>query len=137
MTIEQFLSNVEGYYGPYREPVKPIVLQWLRAQRPSGADLSRLFGDLVKEHTSQYRTPPDVAIMRPMLYQIQSEADHQRLADLTRPQLPDPSEVVDPDDARALISAVMRALSEGRDPRADAVVRDQLQKYGVHQQIVE
>jgi hypothetical protein len=129
------MVNLEGYYGDYRPAVKPVVSQWLQSQRTTDHELSRLFAELVKTHTGQYRTPPDVAIMLPLLRQIQAETDHQRLADMTRLQLPDASEVVDPSEARSFISAVMSALASGEDPRQDEAVREHLRKQGVSEQV--
>ena len=129
MNVEQFISNIEGYYGEYRSAVKPIVMQWIFSQHASGPELSRLFAELVKAHTSQYRTPPDVAIMLPILAQIKAEAEHQWLADMTRLQLPDASEIVGPDEARGFMSALLTAMAGGRDPKNDPAVCEYLERY--------
>lgn len=131
MTIDQFLQAVEGYYGQYRPQVRPVVEQWLRSQRPGTQALSRLFAELVQTQTSQYRTPPDVAIMKPMIQRLREEVDHERMADLTRLSLPDPADVVDPSDARGLVAAIADALVNHRDPRSDDAVRSYFEKYGV------
>lgn len=135
MTVETLMQNLEAYYGEYRDAVRPIVVQWLRSQRPTDAELSRLFAELIKTHTSQYRTPPDVAIMRPVLEQIQGEMEHEHLSKITAPLLPDATELADINDSRGLIAAVFGALLRNEDPRDDAVVRHYLEKYGVQHQI--
>ena len=135
VTVEEFIGRIEGYYGEYRPAVKPVVVQWIRSQRAGSQELTRLFAELVKTHTSQYRTPPDVAIMRPLLLDIQEESEQHRLADLTRPMLPDASEVVDSVTQEAFWAAFNGAIRDGRDPAADAELRAILERLGVLGQV--
>lgn len=132
--VREFVERIEGYYGEYRPAVKPVVVQWIRSQQPTDTELSRLFAELIKTHTSQYRTPPDVAIMRPVLQQIQGETEHERLADLTRIALPDASEVVDHELQTRYWDAVICAMREQRDPADDETVTQVLQEMGVSYQ---
>lgn len=137
MTIATFIKQLEGYYGDYRPTVRAVVLQWLQSRKPTEHELAGLFAELVTEYTSQYRTPPDVAIMRPLLRRIQEESDHNRIADLTRTMLPDASEVVDRETQEAFWEAVNRAVSEGRDPSADEDISAILDQLGVLHQVRE
>ena len=137
MNVEQFILNIEGYYGEYRSAVKPIVMQWIFSQHASGPELSRLFAELVKAHTSQYRTPPDVAIMLPILAQIKAEAEHQWLADMTRLQLPDASEIVDRETQDRYWEAMTTAMREGRDLSDDQTISSILDRLGVLNQVSE
>lgn len=137
MTMQEFIVQLEGYYGEYRPAVKPVVIQWIRSQSPSGRELGRLFAELVKTQTGQYRTPPDVAIMRPLLSQIKAESEHEYLADVTRVALPDVSEVVDRETQNEFWGAVIDAMKAGRDPADDQRVTGILDRLGVLHQVSE
>ena len=60
MTGREFLAKIEGYYGKYQPVVREVVIGWLNKNKP---DLDGLFMGLVQEHSNQFKTPPDVAIL--------------------------------------------------------------------------
>lgn len=131
------MYNLEEYYGKYRDPVRETVVRWIHSQKVTEKELLSLYAEIIKTQTSQYRTPPDVAIMLPMLRQIQAEAEHERLADMTRLALPDASEVVDRDTQDRFMEALNNAIKEGRAPKHDETVNEILKDLGVSNQVAE
>lgn len=134
MTIEQFIEQIEGYYGPYNDVMRSVVVGFLETHYPSlgkrGMEL--LFTEVVKTFTSQYKSQPDVAIMRPMVLRIMEETEHDFLISATRGLLPDPAECVKPEDGERFMKIVIECLDNKQDPRENAEFQALLDKYGVN-----
>ena len=133
MTIEQFIEKIEGYYGPYNDVMRSVVVGFLRTHYPSLGmrGMAMLFAEIVKNFTAQYRAQPDVAIMRPMVISILEETEHDFLISATRGLLPDPSECVEPEDGERFMRLVFECLEKKQDPRDNAEFNALLEKYGV------
>lgn len=130
-TIEKFVEACEAYYGVYPDIVRDMLEMWLRSQRVAGHELRAIFGQVVQTLEQRYKTPPDVATLKPMLMRIREDAEHRRLEESTKHLLPDPADCVERRDAKEFVAAILTAMSEGRDPREDATVKSQLEKYDV------
>lgn len=135
MTIPEFIANLEEYYGEYRPAVRAVAIQWLQSKKPPAALLSKLYAQVVLQCSSQYRTPPDVAVMKPMLEQLYGEMEHEFLTAATCPRLPDASEVVGREQAESFMDMLMGSIAKGRDPRQDEEVISFLESLGVAHQV--
>ena len=60
MTVKEFMTRIESYYGEYGPGQRPIILAYL--SRRGDRYLDVLFPRVVEGFTSTYRTQPDVAI---------------------------------------------------------------------------
>lgn len=58
MTVDQFFSEVQGYYGPYNPSQRKYVRQWLAGR--SGNTIALLFAETLKAVSPIYKTPPGV-----------------------------------------------------------------------------
>ena len=135
VTIEQFIEKIEGYYGPYNDVMRSVVVGFLRTHYPSLGmrGMAMLFAEIVKNFTAQYRAQPDVAIMRPMVISILEETEHEFLIAATRGLLPDPAECVEPEDGERFMKLVFECIENKQDPRDNAEFQALLEKYGVNE----
>ena len=58
MTAEQFITEAQGYFGPYNPTQKKYVRQWLAPK--SGNTIAMLFAETLKTVSPIYKTPPGV-----------------------------------------------------------------------------
>ncbi len=64
MDYSKFISAIEAYYGLYdSELKKEIVLEYI-INRFQESELEDLFKLIISRHPSQYKTPPDVAVIQ-------------------------------------------------------------------------
>lgn len=61
MKKEMFIEKIEAYYGNYKPAVKQFVGDYIATM--SDERLDDLFVSVIKTYSSQYKTPPDVAIL--------------------------------------------------------------------------
>lgn len=72
MTVDGFVSYIEGYYGRYQRPAqKQTVAAYLA--RFNDYQLSALSRRLIMDYTGQYRFTPDVAILEGIARKIDAE----------------------------------------------------------------
>lgn len=71
MTAEAFVRWAESYYGEYRPVVKAELLEWL-SEKPAHL-IAGLRLEVRDTFSTQYRTPPDVAILNKL------KTDHSQL----------------------------------------------------------
>lgn len=133
MTIEKFIEKIEGYYGEYNDVMRSVVVGFLETHYPSLGmrGMALLFTEVVKTFTAQYKSQPDVAIMRPMVLRIMEETEHDFLIAATRGLLPDPSECVEPEDGKRFMKLVFECIENKQDPRDNDEFQSLLEKYGV------
>lgn len=66
MTVDNLLSTIDSYYGPFRnEYVKKITVAYLNALDMN--DYKPLWSALLRSYTSSYGQAPDVAIFEKAL----------------------------------------------------------------------
>ena len=58
MTAEQFITEAQGYFGPYNATQKKYVRQWLAPK--SERTIAMLFAETLKSVSPIYKTPPGI-----------------------------------------------------------------------------
>ena len=108
MTGQEFLREIQNYYGPYPSGQQKYIAEYVHAKAP--AYLARLFRLLIKNEPSQYKTPPDIAVMNQYDWEARRELQHEereRIAE--RFALPEPDDTAEY-DVRGLIDGLRDKL---------------------------
>ena len=67
LDYEEFVSMLESYYGKYTTPEKKrIIMKYVMSKYPEDV-LEELFRKIVTSHSSQYKVPPDIAMIEEVL----------------------------------------------------------------------
>lgn len=67
LDYEKFVSVIESYYGKYSTPEKKkIILKYIMGKYPEEV-LDELLKKIVRNFSSQYKSPPDIAMIEEML----------------------------------------------------------------------
>ena len=89
MTPQEFITWAEGYYGAYPEGQMNDVFNYLKSWEPLYIEaLKRV---TILNHSSQFKTPPDIAVMNKLYPQASAEQDKIQRNNGPRP-LPDMNE---------------------------------------------
>ena len=63
MRYNNFISAIENYYGNYSTPEKKLIMTEFIMDNVSEDELETLFKKIILNISSQYKTPPDVAML--------------------------------------------------------------------------
>jgi len=62
MNTDKFMLSLVSYYGNYaNDIISSIVKKYIESLEKNGSNLEKMFYEIVKLHSNQYKTPPDVA----------------------------------------------------------------------------
>lgn len=68
MNLNKFLTKIQNYYGLYPEGQIPVIKAYLT--KKSDEYLSKLYGLVILNFSSQYKVPPDISIFEKLKRQI-------------------------------------------------------------------
>lgn len=134
MKPEEFRKELELYYGAKYQPALKGALIERFARGKSSEFLKTALVVICNAITSQYKTPPDIALINPLVPQIEA-AYLERLGEISRLErmaqkaLPDLGGV-EPELALEFLTRLREDLAHGsrRDPRADPQLQTILRK---------
>jgi len=103
MTVKQFVSEIQTYYGgQYNQVMGREMVKRLAGK--SDEYLDRLFSAVIERHSAQYKSLPDVAVLTEAMGTLRAHD----FAVPPMPMLPDPDdEYVDPAEVHALVARVL------------------------------
>jgi hypothetical protein len=111
MSAKQFMQKIVAYYGKYQPPAKGDIVGQYVAKTYSEADLDLLFREVLLEVSSQYKTPPDVAMLELIRRKWNKENYlDERIGRRQVKQIPESTEEVQ--DYREQIVDMFRKLEE-------------------------
>jgi hypothetical protein len=119
------LQKLEAYYGRYDAAIGAVVVQYLHSKGMSREQLGYVFSEVVQEISSQYKTPPDVAQLKPIVLRVQEQYATRKPAELPEPEDPEAQE-----DGAKLLRATLESLQRGDDPRMNSTVQEILDRHG-------
>jgi hypothetical protein len=130
MSPEQFGKAAGAYYGQYSPAVAKAVYDYL--SRLSHELIRALWETVKRRHSTQYRVPPDVAILEDCRREALEFLDSQMRQPLgAEYQLEAPTgEELGRGEQAEFMRVLSRALAEGRDPREDDEVRRMMEQHG-------
>lgn len=100
MTLQDFLTEAQGYYGRYTGAQKKAVVAWLR-QYPEKL-YSYLYAEVLKTLSASYKTPPGIY----ELEQAMKTVKRERWSEIF-PCLPEPlPEKADPEKMKSVIDLI-------------------------------
>ena len=62
MNTDKFMVSLVSYYGNYaNDVISSIVKKYIESLEKNGSNLEKMFYEIVKVYSNQFKTPPDVA----------------------------------------------------------------------------
>ena len=140
MTQQQFLSAIQEYYGDYNGVQLMVMRQWLAKSKAQGRVLERLFAETIRSISNQYKQPPDVARLEPLLNRAFEEAEHEMLVVVTNVPRLTSGEIAPREMQDRFWEAISHAIQHrqpGQSIYQDEQLREVLADAGVLNQVGE
>jgi len=106
LTVDQFIHEAQGYYGPYNAIQRKYVSQWLRDRSDQSRPL--IWAEVLKSLSPVYHTPPGIRELE-IAWQVVQDRRWPELPPPIRPQIDDQMT----DEEREQVAANCRELIEG------------------------
>lgn len=112
VTAQQFILRIQNYYGRYPDGQLPLVQKYVG--RFDGVFLDVLFADVVKAFPSQYKSPPDIAVMEPIVTEIYSARSQGKYLPPTPALQIEDQGYLPKDEAAKKLGTILGLLLEGK-----------------------
>lgn len=107
MTIPEFITRAQGYYGRYTEEQKRTVIGWLKAQNQDA--IKYIYAEVLKILSPIYKTPPCITELEEAYKVVKRERWNE-----VCPALPEPlPEKADPERLERVIKLI-EDLAKGK-----------------------
>jgi len=110
MTINQFISKAEAYYGRYNTEQMLTVRLWLSGKSEKATEL--IYSEVLKSLSPVYKTPPCVKELEDAWKIIKRD----RWTELQPKALPEPIELTEEEQQknRELVAGLLKRIGRGR-----------------------